>query len=83
MAPPSPGRPNRAGRPPQALYKQPAEEAVLPCLLEVLPGPAAALMPPAPEPTAGRPLPRAGAPSTDIANQSYLLVSGWEPRGPP
>nr|XP_038038774.1 LOW QUALITY PROTEIN: thrombopoietin receptor [Anas platyrhynchos] len=72
-----------SGKQGQALYKQPAEEAVLPCLLEVLPGPAAALTPPAPEPTAGRPLPRAGAPSTDIANQSYLLVSGWEPRGPP
>ncbi|KAI6063935.1 Thrombopoietin receptor isoform X1 [Aix galericulata] len=71
------------GKQGQALYKQPAEEAVLPCLLEVLPAPAAALTPPAPEPAAGRPLPRAGAPSTDIANQSYLLVSGWEPRGPP
>ncbi|KAM9186966.1 LOW QUALITY PROTEIN: thrombopoietin receptor [Mergus octosetaceus] len=71
------------GKQGQALYKQPAEEAVLPCLLEVLPAPAAALTPPAPEPNAGRPLPRAGAPSTDIANQSYLLVSGWEPRGPP
>uniref|UniRef100_A0A8C3B6J4 MPL proto-oncogene, thrombopoietin receptor n=1 Tax=Cairina moschata TaxID=8855 RepID=A0A8C3B6J4_CAIMO len=71
------------GKQGQALYKQPAEEAVLPCLLEVLPAPAAAPTPPAPEPAAGRPLPRAGAPSTDIANQSYLLVSGWEPRGPP
>ncbi|KAM6398460.1 LOW QUALITY PROTEIN: thrombopoietin receptor [Pluvialis apricaria] len=63
-----------------AFYKQPPEEeAVLPCLLEVLPGPrgeAAAPAPP-PEHAAGR------LPSTDIANQSYLLMSGWEPRGPP
>lgn len=56
---------------------------MLPCLLEVLPAPPGALTPPTSEPAAGRPLPRAGAPSTDIANQSYLLVSGWEPRGPP
>ncbi|NWY61541.1 TPOR protein, partial [Chionis minor] len=63
-----------------AFYKQPAEEeAVLPCLLEVLPGPRgdAAAPPPPPEHAAGR------LPSTDIANQSYLLMSGWEPRGPP
>ncbi|XP_040422279.1 thrombopoietin receptor isoform X6 [Cygnus olor] len=71
------------GKQGQAFYKQPPEEAVLPCLLEVLPAPPGALTPPTPEPAAGRPLPRAGAPSTDIANQSYLLVSGWEPRGPP
>ncbi|XP_067997633.1 thrombopoietin receptor [Melanerpes formicivorus] len=58
-----------------AFYKQPSEEAVLPCLLEVLPGPrreAGTL----PEQAAGR------MPSTDIANHSYLLMSGWEPRGP-
>ncbi|NXN65872.1 TPOR protein, partial [Himantopus himantopus] len=63
-----------------AFYKQPPEEdAVLPCLLEVLPGPRgeAGAPPPPPEHTAGR------LPSTDIANQSYLLMSGWEPRGPP
>ncbi|XP_064927744.1 thrombopoietin receptor isoform X1 [Columba livia] len=61
-----------------AFYKQPPEEAVLPCLLEVLPGPrGGAAAPPLPEPAAGR------LPSTDIANQSYLLMSGWEPRGPP
>nr|XP_047914994.1 thrombopoietin receptor isoform X1 [Anser cygnoides] len=71
------------GKQGQAFYKQPPEEAVLPCLLEVLPAPPGALTPPTSEPAAGRPLPRAGAPSTDIANQSYLLVSGWEPRGPP
>ncbi|NXJ89252.1 TPOR protein, partial [Corythaixoides concolor] len=62
-----------------AFYKQPPEEAVLPCLLEVLPGPrreAGAPLPP-PEHAAGR------LRSTDIANQSYLLMSGWEPRGPP
>ncbi|KAM7107189.1 thrombopoietin receptor isoform 1-T1 [Ciconia maguari] len=60
-------------------YKQPPEEAVLPCLLEVLPGPQgeAGAPPPPPEHAAGR------LPSTDIANQSYLLMSGWEPRGPP
>ncbi|NWI91687.1 TPOR protein, partial [Pitta sordida] len=53
--------------------KQPPEEAVLPCLLEVLPGPRG---------EAGPPLEHAGGrlPSTDIANQSYLLMSGWEPR---
>ncbi|NXV92297.1 TPOR protein, partial [Calonectris borealis] len=62
-----------------AFYKQPPEEAVLPCLLEVLPGPRgeAGAPPPPPEHAAGR------LPSTDIANQSYLLMSGWEPRGPP
>ncbi|XP_050756991.1 thrombopoietin receptor [Gymnogyps californianus] len=61
-----------------AFYKQPPEEAVLPCLLEVLPGPRGeAGAPPRPEHAAGR------LPSTDIANQSYLLMSGWEPRGPP
>ncbi|XP_064311380.1 thrombopoietin receptor isoform X7 [Phalacrocorax carbo] len=62
-----------------AFYKQPPEEAVLPCLLEVLPGPRgeAAAPPPPPGHAAGR------LPSTDIANQSYLLMSGWEPRGPP
>lgn len=75
MSPPTPA-------PPQinAFYKQPPEEAVLPCLLEVLPGPReepAAPPPPPPEHAAGR------LPSTDIANQSYLLMSGWEPRGPP
>ncbi|NWQ73179.1 TPOR protein, partial [Columbina picui] len=58
-----------------AFYKQPPEEAVLPCLLEVLPGPrGGAAAPPPLEPVAGR------LPSTDIANQSYLLMSGWEPR---
>ncbi|XP_064003854.1 thrombopoietin receptor isoform X2 [Pogoniulus pusillus] len=59
-----------------AFYKQPSEEAVLPCLLEVLPGPQPEADAP-PEQAAGR------MPSTDIANQSYLLMSGWEPRGPP
>ncbi|XP_075280830.1 thrombopoietin receptor [Opisthocomus hoazin] len=61
-----------------APYKQPPEEEpVLPCLLEVLPGPRGGAAAPPP--------PRAAArlPSTDIANQSYLLVSGWDPRGPP
>ncbi|NXW16270.1 TPOR protein, partial [Circaetus pectoralis] len=59
-------------------YKQPPEEAVLPCLLEVLPGPRGEPgAPPPPEQAAGR------LPGTDIANQSYLLMSGWEPRGPP
>ncbi|KAM6066263.1 thrombopoietin receptor isoform 4-T4 [Chlamydotis macqueenii] len=58
-----------------AFYKQPPEEAVLPCLLEVLPGPRGEASPPPPaEHDAGR------LPSTDIANQSYLLMSGWEPR---
>ncbi|KAM6262304.1 LOW QUALITY PROTEIN: thrombopoietin receptor [Porphyrio hochstetteri] len=63
-----------------AFYKQPPEEeAVLPCLLEVLPGPRGEARPPPPPPEHG-----AGRlPSTDIANQSYLLMSGWEPRGPP
>ncbi|XP_064372145.1 thrombopoietin receptor isoform X2 [Dromaius novaehollandiae] len=93
-----------------AFYKQPPEDAVLPCLLEVLsdrratklaappkgpPGREGACDPPQ-EYAAGR-LPgglpaRQGtpwgsaerpAPTTDIANQSYLLMSGWEPRGPP
>ncbi|XP_074895328.1 thrombopoietin receptor isoform X3 [Buteo buteo] len=58
-------------------YKQPPEEAVLPCLLEVLPGPRGEPGAPPPEHAAGR------LPGTDIANQSYLLMSGWEPRGPP
>uniref|UniRef100_A0A8C6JCA9 Uncharacterized protein n=1 Tax=Melopsittacus undulatus TaxID=13146 RepID=A0A8C6JCA9_MELUD len=58
-------------------YKQPPEEAVLPCLLEVLPGPRGDAGSPPPEHAADR------LPSTDIANQSYLLMSGWEPRGPP
>ncbi|XP_056353581.1 thrombopoietin receptor isoform X2 [Oenanthe melanoleuca] len=57
-----------------AFDKQPPEEAVLPCLLEVLPGPRREAGPP-PERAAGR------LSSTDIANQSYLLMSGWEPRG--
>ncbi|XP_063199231.1 thrombopoietin receptor isoform X7 [Chroicocephalus ridibundus] len=63
-----------------SFYKQPPEEeAVLPCLLEVLPGPRgeAGPPPPPPEPAAGR------LSGTDIANQSYLLMSGWDPRGPP
>ncbi|XP_014106295.1 PREDICTED: thrombopoietin receptor isoform X2 [Pseudopodoces humilis] len=54
--------------------KQPPEEAVVPCLLEVLPGPRREAGPP-PEHAGGR------LSSTDIANQSYLLMSGWEPRG--
>ncbi|XP_057272641.1 thrombopoietin receptor isoform X1 [Pezoporus wallicus] len=67
---------------PNAFYKQPPEEeeeeeAVLPCLLEVLPGPRGEAGSPPPEHAADR------LPSTDIANQSYLLMSGWEPRGPP
>ncbi|KAF4797085.1 thrombopoietin receptor isoform X1 [Turdus rufiventris] len=57
-----------------ALDKQPLEEAVLPCLLEVLPSPRREAGPP-PEHAGGR------LSSTDIANQSYLLMSGWEPRG--
>ncbi|NXU44995.1 TPOR protein, partial [Drymodes brunneopygia] len=57
-----------------AFDKQPPEEAVLPCLLEVLPGPRREDGPP-PEHAGGR------LSSTDIANQSYLLMSGWEPRG--
>ncbi|XP_054067316.1 thrombopoietin receptor isoform X6 [Rissa tridactyla] len=60
-----------------SFYKQPPEEeAVLPCLLEVLPGPRGEAGPP-PEPAAGR------LSGTDIANQSYLLMNGWDPRGPP
>ncbi|RMC08567.1 hypothetical protein DUI87_14814 [Hirundo rustica rustica] len=57
-----------------AFDKQPPEEAVVPCLLEVLPGPRR---------EAGQPPEHAGGrlSSTDIANQSYLLMSGWEPRG--
>ncbi|XP_050833360.1 thrombopoietin receptor isoform X1 [Serinus canaria] len=57
-----------------AFDKQPPEEAVLPCLLEVLPGPRRESGPP-PEHAVGR------RSSTDIANQSYLLMNGWEPRG--
>ncbi|XP_061859581.1 thrombopoietin receptor isoform X2 [Colius striatus] len=60
-----------------AFYKQPPEEAILPCPLEVLPGPLRDAGAPPPEHAAGR------LPGTDIANQSYLLMSGWEPRGPP
>ncbi|XP_066181155.1 thrombopoietin receptor isoform X2 [Sylvia atricapilla] len=56
-----------------AFDKQPPEEAVVPCLLEVLPGPRREAGPP-PEHAVGR------LSSTDIANQSYLLMSGWEPR---
>ncbi|XP_042729383.1 thrombopoietin receptor isoform X6 [Lagopus leucura] len=63
---------------PCAFYKQPPEDAVLPCLLEVLPGPRGEPGDPPPEPAASRP-----APSTDIANHSYLLMGGWEPRGAP
>lgn len=56
-----------------AVDKQPPEEAVVPCLLEVLPSPRR---------EAGQPPEHAGGrlSSTDIANQSYLLMSGWEPR---
>lgn len=56
-----------------AVDKQPPEEAVVPCLLEVLPSPRR---------EAGQPPEHAGdrLSSTDIANQSYLLMSGWEPR---
>ncbi|KAM9239485.1 thrombopoietin receptor [Leptosomus discolor] len=60
-----------------AFYKQSPEEAILPCFLEVLPGPRGEAGGPPSEHAAGR------LPSTDIANQSYLLMSGWEPRGPP
>ncbi|XP_069719007.1 thrombopoietin receptor isoform X4 [Phaenicophaeus curvirostris] len=60
----------------QAFYKQPPEEPVLPCLLEVLPGPRG-------EPQSPPELAASRLPGTDIANQSYLLLSGWEPRGPP
>ncbi|XP_041277215.1 thrombopoietin receptor isoform X1 [Onychostruthus taczanowskii] len=59
-----------------AFDKQPPEEAVLPCLLEVLPGPRREAGPPT-EHAGGR------LSSTDIANQSYLLMSGWEPRAAP
>ncbi|NXG21707.1 TPOR protein, partial [Grallaria varia] len=58
----------------RAFDKQPPEEAVLPCLLEVLPGPRGEAGP-LPDHAGGR------QPGTDIANQSYLLMSGWEPRG--
>ncbi|NWV96653.1 TPOR protein, partial [Machaerirhynchus nigripectus] len=57
-----------------AFDKQPPEEAVLPCLLEVLPGPRGEAGP-SPEQAGGR------LSGTDIANQSYLLMSDWEPRG--
>ncbi|NWU97134.1 TPOR protein, partial [Upupa epops] len=57
-----------------ASYKQPPEEPVLPCLLEVLPGPRRDPGASLPEHPVGR------LPGTDIANQSYLLMSGWEPR---
>uniref|UniRef100_A0A669P6D6 MPL proto-oncogene, thrombopoietin receptor n=1 Tax=Phasianus colchicus TaxID=9054 RepID=A0A669P6D6_PHACC len=72
--------PSASPPPPQpgAFYKQPPEDAVLPCLLEVLPGPRGEPGDPPPEPAASRP-----APSTDIANHSYLLMGGWEPRGAP
>ncbi|NWR52137.1 TPOR protein, partial [Regulus satrapa] len=54
-----------------AFDKQLPEEDVLPCLLEVLPSP---------QREAGPRPEHAGArlSSTDIANQSYLLMSGWE-----
>ncbi|XP_071421230.1 thrombopoietin receptor [Pithys albifrons albifrons] len=57
-----------------AFDKQTPEEAVLPCLLEVLSSPRGEAGPP-PEHAGDR------QPGTDIANQSYLLMSGWEPRG--
>lgn len=63
---------------PSAFYKQPPEDAVLPCVLLGLPGPRGEPGDPPPEPAASRP-----APSTDIANHSYLLMGGWEPRGEP
>ncbi|XP_067157148.1 thrombopoietin receptor isoform X2 [Apteryx mantelli] len=93
-----------------AFYKQPPEDAVLPCLLEVLPDRRAAELAAPPKGPQGReeaggppqeyaagrlpgglPAKRGPpwgsaerpAPTTDIANQSYLLMSGWEPRGPP
>ncbi|XP_058674510.1 thrombopoietin receptor-like [Ammospiza caudacuta] len=58
---------SKHGQASHAFEKQPPEETVLPCLLEVLPGPP-------PEHSGGR------LSSTDMANQSYLLMSGWEPR---
>ncbi|NXC40819.1 TPOR protein, partial [Penelope pileata] len=63
-----------------AFYKQPPEDAVLPCLLEVLPGPRGDPAEPPAEPAASRPPWCGAAPGMDIANQSYLLVGGWEPR---
>ncbi|XP_062437360.1 thrombopoietin receptor isoform X2 [Rhea pennata] len=93
-----------------AFYKQPPEDAVLPCLLEVLPDRRATELATLPKALPGReeasgPPQEYGAgrlpgglpakrdppwgfaqrlaPTTDIANQSYLLMSGWEPRGPP
>ncbi|XP_058673493.1 LOW QUALITY PROTEIN: thrombopoietin receptor-like [Ammospiza caudacuta] len=64
---------SKHGQVSHAFDKQPPEETVLPCLLEVLPGPRCEAGPP-PEHAGGR------LSSTDIANQSYLLMSGWEPR---
>ncbi|XP_059337848.1 thrombopoietin receptor-like [Ammospiza nelsoni] len=64
---------SKHGQVSHAFDKQPPEETVLPCLLEVLPGPRREAGPP-PEHAGGR------LSSTDIANQSYLLMSGWEPR---
>ncbi|OWK64367.1 Thrombopoietin receptor [Lonchura striata] len=69
----SPYRVRSVSRQASAFDKQPPEEAVLPCLLEVLPDPRREAGPP-PEHAGGR------LSSTDIANQSYLLMSGWEPR---
>ncbi|KAM8805789.1 thrombopoietin receptor [Eudromia elegans] len=81
-----------------AFYKQPPEDTVHPCLLEVLPGRRAAEQPkgaPGWQETSrlpgGLPAERGPPwgsaerppPTTDIANQSYLLMSGWEPRGQP
>ncbi|XP_058670953.1 LOW QUALITY PROTEIN: thrombopoietin receptor-like [Ammospiza caudacuta] len=63
---------SKHGQVSHAFDKQPLEETVLPCLLEVLPGPRREAGPP-PEHAGGR------LSSTDIANQSYLLMSGWEP----
>ncbi|NXO01570.1 TPOR protein, partial [Rhinopomastus cyanomelas] len=57
-----------------AFYKQAPEEPVLPCLLEVLPESRRDPVASPPERPADR------LPGTDIANQSYLLMSGWEPR---
>ncbi|XP_058667631.1 LOW QUALITY PROTEIN: thrombopoietin receptor-like [Ammospiza caudacuta] len=64
---------SKHGQVSHAFNKQPPEETVLPCLLEVLPGPRREAGPP-PEHAGGL------LSSTDIANQSYLLMSGWEPR---